>query len=261
MESKAAGLSLCPARCSHLSMEHSCWFLLGSWKFIPTVWRESKIWNSLCQQPCDQSQSALWIPFLFKSKNISLMDAQYALGSRLEINLGPFSQQSITLVLSLWLKVSLFDTDKKQDGINRGFLLARKQMLVLEMKYCHGKDSWGHPCWLRTEQREKDWGTQKEPNSSPKLGKKLLMASQAHGRKPQWIPNILPQTAGLGSSSCRLHGPQQKVRNFMGNGPKLPNVLVPGGEILPWATSTENAECWIQSQQLLLLPRSPNPPC
>lgn len=114
--------------------------------------------------------------------------------------------------------------------------------------------------WLRTEQRAKDWGAQKEPNSSPKLGKKILMASQAHGRKPQKSPNICPRTAGLGSSSCRLHGPQQKVRSFMGSGPKLPNVLVPGGEVPPRATSMENAECWIQSQQLLLLSQVPKPP-
>lgn len=66
-------------------------------------------------------------------------------------NLGPFSQQRTTSVLSLWLKVTLLNTDKEQReqmeyGINRGFLLARKQMLVLKMECCHGKDSWGCPC-------------------------------------------------------------------------------------------------------------------
>lgn len=116
--------------------------------------------------------------------------------------------------------------------------------------------------WLRTEQRAKEWGTQKKPKFLSKTGKETH--DGLPGRKPQKSPNIHPQTAGLGSSSCRLHGPQQKVRSFMGSGPKLPNLLVPGGEVLPWAMRVENAECWIQSQQLLLLPRSPRhpkPPC
>lgn len=110
---------------------------------------------------------------------------------------------------------------------------------------------------LSREQRTGN--TQQESNSSPKLGKKILMASQAHSRKPQETPNIRPQTAGLDSSSCRPHGPQQKVRSFMGNGPKLPNVLFLGEKfsLESWAWKMMSDGCKAKSSWS---PRCPNSP-
>lgn len=159
-------------------MDHSCWFLLGSWKYVPTAWRESKIWDSLCQHLSDQSQSCGFL-FSLNPRRFPCWIHGNALGSKLEPGfLQPAKLHFSHLTVPSDESVQHRQQARGADGINRGFLPARKQMLVLEMKYCHGKDSWGIPaaprCWLRSEQRAKDWEHKARAKFLSRTGKETL---------------------------------------------------------------------------------------
>lgn len=243
-------------------MDHCCWFLLGSWNYAPTVWRESKIWDSLCQHLSDQSQSCGFL-FCLNPRRFPWWIHRNALGSRLEPGFLQPAEHFSHLTVPSEESAQHRQQARRADGINRGFLPARKQMLVLEMKYCHGKDSWGHPCcsselagnWAGS----KGLGTQSRNQIPPQNWERNSWWPPRHtAGNLKKIQIFTLKTAGL-VSSCRPQGPQQKDRSFMGSGPKLPKVLVPGGEVLPWAMG--NAECWIQSQELLepRVPKSPLP--
>lgn len=107
------------------------------------------------------------------------------------------------------------------DVINKGFLLARNQILLVEIKYCHAEDQFGHPnfstLWLRTRQKADDPGsTEQESDSFPHWGEETFYCLPYAQQVTFEGADICPRNPGFGSSSCsitscRLNSPQRKT--------------------------------------------------
>lgn len=189
------------------------------------------------------------------------MDTQACIGSRLETS---FRQESTTWPSHCAFRgvCSAQIASKESRWNEQRLLLARKQMLVLEMKYCHGKDSWGHPCCssvLAENWAENKLGTQSKNQIPP----------QNWERSSWWLPETRQETSKKSKyspSDCSsgfllLQAPWSpaEYQEFYGKWPKVAQCPGCRGEALPWAMSMGNAECWIHNQELLE-PRVPKSP-